>query len=136
METVLTLVLPAELQQLPVFIGAVTEAAEASGVAQKTLFEIELALEEALVNIMNHAYEGTKGDIRVVCMAESGRAFVVEITDSGKDFDMTSLPAPDVTAGIDERTIGGLGIYFIKKLADRVSYRREDGKNILAITFV
>jgi anti-sigma regulatory factor (Ser/Thr protein kinase) len=136
METVLTLTLPAELSHLPAFIAAVTEAAESSHVPQKTLFEIELALEEALVNVMNYAYAGAKGDIQVVCRAEGGTAFVVEITDSGKDFDMTSLPEPDITAGVEERKIGGLGIYFIKKLADRVTYRREDGKNILAIMFM
>jgi serine/threonine-protein kinase RsbW len=135
MEKVLKLVLPAELSRLPDFIGPVIEAAEGVGMTQKTLFEIELALEEALVNIMNYAYEGTEGDIQVVCSAENGAVFVVEITDSGVAFDMTSLPAPDIAAGIEERKIGGLGIYFMKKLAGKVTYRRAGGKNILAITF-
>jgi serine/threonine-protein kinase RsbW len=135
METVLTLTLPAELSHLPAFLGTVTEAARAAGMPPKTLFEIELALEEALVNVMNHAYEGGKGNIQVVCKAGNGTAFFVEITDTGRDFDMTELPAPDITADMDEREIGGLGVYLIGKLADRVAYRREEGKNILSITF-
>lgn len=135
METVLTLVLPAGLSHLPAFIGAVAEAAENAGVPPRTRLEIELVLEEALVNIMSYAYEGTEGDIQVVCGKEKG-AFVIEITDSGKDFDMTSLPAPDLTTGIEERKIGGLGVYFIKKLAGRAAYRRVDGKNIFSMTFV
>ena len=134
METVLTLSLPAELPQLPAFIGAVTKAAESSGVSPETIFNIELTLEEALVNIINYAYEGKQGEIGVACKA-GNRSFSVEITDAGKAFDMTSLPAPDLSADIADRQIGGLGIYFINKLTKQVTYRREEEKNILAMTF-
>jgi serine/threonine-protein kinase RsbW len=135
METVLTLTLPAELPHLPAFIGAAAKAAEASGVSPETIFGIELTLEEALVNIINHAYEGKQGEIGVVCRADSA-LFMVEITDSGKAFDMTSLPQPDLAADIADRKIGGLGVHFIKVLANEAAYRREKEKNILAMTFL
>ena len=134
METVLTLTSPAELSQLPAFIDAVKKAAESSGVPPETIFDIELTLEEALVNIVTYAYEGKQGDIEVVCLADN-RSFSVKITDGGQAFDMTSLPPPDLSCDVLDRQIGGLGIYFIKKLANQVTYRREQEKNILAMTF-
>ena len=57
----------------------------------------------------------------------------MEITDQGMPFDVLSLPDPDTTPDIMERKIGGLGVYFIRKLTDEVSYRREDGRNILRL---
>ena len=134
METVLTLTSPAELSQLPAFIDAVKKAAESSGVPPETIFDIELTLEEALVNIINYAYEGKQGEIGVVCKA-GNRSFSIEITDAGKAFDMTFLPPPDLSADVADRKIGGLGIYFIKKLANQVTSRREGEKNILVMTF-
>ncbi len=134
METALTLTLPAELSQLPAFIAAVTKTAESSGLAPETIFNIELALEEALVNVINYAYEGKNGDIQVVCRTGGG-SFVVEITDTGAAFDMTALPPPDLDADIADRKIGGLGIHFIKVLAHPATYRREQEKNILSMTF-
>ena len=134
MKTISTVVLPAHLEHLPVFIEAVINAAKDGGVDQKRFFDIELALEEVLVNIMNHAYEGANGDIQILCRSDNQRCFVIEITDTGKAFDMTSVPPPDLSGAISERTIGGLGVHFVKKLTDNVQYRRYGNKNILEIT--
>jgi len=133
MKTISTVVLPAQLEHLPAFIEAVTNAAKDGGVDQKRFFDIELALEEILVNIMNHAYEGTNGDIQVVCRSDNQQSFIIEITDTGKAFDMTSIPSPDLSGAISERKIGGLGIHFVKRLTDKLQYRREGNKNILEI---
>lgn len=133
MKTISTTVLPAKLEHLPAFIKAVTEAATHGGVDQKRLFNIELAMEEVLTNIMHYAYEGTQGDIRVVCRSDSHQWFIIEVIDNGKAFDMTTVPTPDLTGTLSERTIGGLGIHFVKTLTDDVLYRREGGKNILEI---
>ncbi len=64
-----------------------------------------------------------------------GDAMVLEISDSGSPFDVLSLADPDTTSDIMERHIGGLGIHFIRKLSDNVSYRRENGRNILRLVF-
>jgi serine/threonine-protein kinase RsbW len=133
MKTISSVVLPAHLEHLPVFIEAVINAAKNGGVDQKRFFDIELALEEILVNIMNHAYEGTNGDIQVVCRSDNQQCFIIEITDTGKAFDMTSVAPPNLSGTISERTIGGLGIHFVKKLTDKLQYRREGNRNILEI---
>ncbi|OPY64893.1 MAG: Serine/threonine-protein kinase BtrW [Syntrophorhabdus sp. PtaU1.Bin050] len=131
MKIISTTVLPAKLEHLPAFIEAVMEAATCGGVAQKRLFNIELAMEEVLTNIMHYAYEGAEGDIRVVCRSESQQWFTIEIIDNGKAFDMTAVPTPDLTGTLSERKIGGLGIHFVKMLTDDVLYRREGNRNIL-----
>jgi anti-sigma regulatory factor (Ser/Thr protein kinase) len=130
MTTLLTLVLPARLEHLGTFIAAVTEVAQAKGAGAKTVYNIELACEEALVNIINYAYPEATGNIELTCKHE-GESLLIEIVDTGMPFDVLSLTAPDTAAGIEERGIGGLGIYFMKKLMDEVTYRREGDKNIL-----
>jgi anti-sigma regulatory factor (Ser/Thr protein kinase) len=132
MTTLLTLVLPARMEHLGTFITAVTEAAQAKGAGARKVHDIELALEEALVNIISYAYPGATGNIELTCRYEEG-ALLVEIVDTGTPFDVLSLPAPDTTLGIDERGMGGLGIHFMKKLMDDVAYRREGDRNILAM---
>lgn len=126
-----TLILPAKLEHLGTFIASATQAAEVAGVNPKKIFDIELAMEEALVNIIHYAYEKGTGDIEVICKSDAAQFFVMEIIDTGPPFDMLSVPPPDVTLNISERKIGGLGIYFIKKVMDGVGYRREEAKNIL-----
>jgi anti-sigma regulatory factor (Ser/Thr protein kinase) len=130
MRTLSVLILPATLDSLGTLIESATSAAEAEGVSQKKLFDIELALEEALVNVINYAYPQEKGNIEVVCKSADG-SFIMEIIDKGVPFDVLSVPTPDLTADISDRRTGGLGVYFMRKLMDYVGYRREDDKNIL-----
>ena len=68
----------------------------------------------------------------MICQIDRGR-FIIEIIDSGIPFDVTATPDPDVTAGIQEREPGGLGIFFMKKMMDEVRYRRENDRNILTL---
>lgn len=131
MKILSSLILPAKLEHLGAFISSVTQAAESKGVSPEKIFDIELALEETLVNIMNYAYPGETGDIEVMCKSDNGEWFVMEIIDKGIPFDVLSVPAPDLTLDLSEREVGGLGIYFMKNVMDHVGYRREGGKNIL-----
>lgn len=98
-----------------------------------------LMLEEALVNVVSYAYPtGERGDIEVVATsvtpAEGDRELTVEIIDSGAPFDPTAAAAPDTEASLEERPIGGLGIFLIRSLASRVDYRRENGRNHFSFT--
>ena len=133
MRTLLNIKLPAKLENLERWAEAVSECAKEQGFDQKKIGKIELALEEALVNICKYSYPDEPGDAEVSCKQDNSR-FIIEIVDSGIPFDMTSLPAPDVTSSIEERKIGGLGIFLIKKMVNDVSYRREGNFNILKLT--
>lgn len=97
-----------------------------------------LMLEEALVNVVSYAYPaGENGEIEVVVASGvpgDGGEVMVEIIDGGVPFDPTVAAAPDTEAPLEERSIGGLGIYLIRSLATRVDYRRENGRNHFSFT--
>ena len=133
MRILLNIKLPARLENLGRWTEAASECAREQGFDRKKIGRIELALEEALVNICNYAYPEEPGDVEVNCQEDDSR-FIIEIIDSGNPFDMTSLPAPDLPSSIEERKIGGLGIFLIKKMVDDVRYRREGNFNILKLT--
>ena len=124
--------MPAKLESLGGFIGALSGCAKAQGLEPAKISKIELAAEEALVNIFHYAYPGATGDVEMICKEERGR-FTVEIIDSGIPFDVTAMPEPRVEGDLHERKPGGLGIFFIKKVMDDVRYRREKDRNILTL---
>lgn len=100
---------------------------------QKEVYAVQLSVDEACTNIIKHAYANkTGGKIKIRCTLASGK-FVVELVDWGSPFDPTSLPPPDTESGLHERKVGGLGIYFIRKFMDEVSYQRSDNANVLTI---
>jgi len=134
MKSVSEIKLAAKLENLQKLLQSVTECARKEGVGNNKLPAVELAVEEAFVNICKYAYQSEDGDIELKCMLKDSR-FIIEITDWGMPFDITSLPDPDVAQDISERKIGGLGVFFIKKMADGIRYRREGGRNILNISF-
>jgi serine/threonine-protein kinase RsbW len=124
---------PADLACLEEVVEAVSARGRQEGLSHEKLFHLALATEEIFVNICKYSYPEGVGEVEVACGPEGDR-FVVEIADKGVPFDISSLPDPDVLAGIEERKIGGLGIFLIKKMTDEVRYRRDNKKNIL--TFI
>ena len=126
----------ASLENLGALLESVKKAAESQIAKPERLLDIELAVEEALVNVISYAYEGSPaGDVEVRCALRDDGRLVIEIIDSGAPFDVLAAPPPDLTAPLEERRSGGLGIHLIKKLSDGVAYRRESGKNILKLLF-
>lgn len=124
----------AVLDNLDTVISFVETQASLSGLAPEKTAGIPLVIEEAFVNICSYAYEGHKGDISVSCINEP-ESMTVKISDSGAAFDILSIPDPDTTSDIDDRKIGGLGVFFIRQFTDELSYRRENGCNILTLVF-
>lgn len=128
-----TLQLPAVLESLPQFIDFLSRTARERGFGPKELNKIELAAEEAIVNIVHYAYVGKSGDITVTCRSEHNDKFFIEIIDSGLPFNPLDAKKPDLDADMDDRRIGGLGIYLTEKLVDNIQYKREGDKNILTL---
>ena len=127
------IILPAELENLKSMIKFIREGAERQGFDEKESNQIQTASEEALVNIINYAYPDKEGNIEINYDASDSKRSVIEIIDRGIPFDPLTLPKPDVNAPIEDRKIGGLGIYMMRKLMDKVNYKREQGKNILTL---
>ena len=127
--------LPSKIDSLYSLMDFVSSCAREEGFSTERISEIELAMEEVLVNIIKYAYQecGHVGDIEINCKLNDEQSLVIEIVDSGVQFDIFSAREPDVTADIDERPIGGLGISFVKQLMDDVQYRREENHNKLIL---
>lgn len=127
--------LPARQKNLRAMIDFVSGLARDRGFGPKRILELELAAEEALVNILTYAYPEGAGDIEIACKGESGSRLTFEITDYGIAFDPLAFPVPDLLVELAIRKVGGLGVYFVRQLADHVEYRREEDANVLTLTF-
>ncbi len=97
------------------------------------LTKIDIAVEEIFVNISSYAYENP-GEVEIKCnVFEDSFMAEIELIDSGKPYNPLKRDNPDINLSVDERKIGGLGIFMTKQFMDEVKYRFEDGKNILTI---
>lgn len=124
----------ARVESLAMANDFIEECAGRAGLDAKKKFGLLLAFEEAFVNVCSYAYPDAEGEAEVSC-SKSDDVFTLELSDSGRPFDVLSLPDPDLTLDVTDRQVGGLGIHFIRTMSDSVSYRREDGRNILRMTF-
>jgi anti-sigma regulatory factor (Ser/Thr protein kinase) len=97
------------------------------------VFNLNLVLEEAVVNIINYAYPKEEHQSIYLSARLREGSIVLILTDTGKEFDPTKAPEADVTLSADEREIGGLGIFLIRQIMNEVRYERIDGKNILTL---
>ena len=127
------LILPNDVQEVPKLAAFVDEVCEAAGMDMSTTMQMNLAIEEAVVNVMEYAYPAdTKGEIKIEALANSVRLKFV-ISDWGKPFDPTSMEEVDTTLSVEERPIGGLGIHLVRQIMDSLNYERIDGKNVLTL---
>ena len=95
--------------------------------------QLRLAVEEAVVNVMDYAYPaGTTGEVTVKVMSDS-HMLKVMIVDNGVPFDPTVTRKADTTLSAEERQIGGLGILLVRELMDVINYERTDGQNVLTL---
>ena len=122
-----------DIGQLALLPAFVEEAVKASPLSDDVTAHLNLALEEAVTNVMLYAYpEGTDGLLTVEA-AVSSTALTFIISDYGKPFDPTAQKEVDISAGIDERPIGGLGIHLVRQIMDSVRYDRIGDKNVLIL---
>ena len=113
----------------------VTDCAEGRGFRPRRIQEVQLAVEEALVNIFNYAYpENRDGEVRIRCEPGDEDRLVVEFRDKGIPYTFEDLGDADVSSPVAERAIGGLGVFLIRKMVDDVRFRRDGDENIL--TFI
>ena len=133
MEEKMSITLTNDIQEVAQLAAFVEEACEKAGMDASTTMQMNLAMEEAVVNVMNYAYPtGEKGDIDIeVLIDNKGLTFV--IADSGTPFDPTAEKEADTTLAAEDRPIGGLGIFLVRQLMDSISYERKEGKNRLTL---
>lgn len=96
-------------------------------------FDFNLALDEILTNVISYGYNDGLEHIIYIRGCVSKETITVEVEDDGRPFNPLDAPEPDVTASIEERPIGGLGIHLVRKLTDHQEYHRREGKNLLVM---
>lgn len=128
------LTVEAKTENLEEVLGFVDRHLEEKECSPKVNVQIDVAVEELFVNIAHYAYSPGTGSATIgVEMFEDPAAIAITFTDQGKPFDPLAKEDPDITLSAEERQIGGLGIYMVKKSMDDVTYEYRDGQNILRI---
>lgn len=127
------LVLHNDVQEIPQLATFVDEICEALGFDMSTTMQMNLALEEAVVNVMNYAYPpDTSGEVRISAIANDERVKFV-ISDDGIPFDPTAKEEADITLSAEERNIGGLGIHLVRQIMDSINYERIGQQNVFTL---
>ena len=128
-----SLTLPNDVQTIPQLSEFIETVCEAAGFDMDMCMQLNLAIEEAVVNVMNYAYpKGVKGMVNIdATISSKGLKFV--INDNGTPFDPTAKAEVDTTLSAEERNIGGLGIHLIRQIMDSINYEYIDGRNVLTL---
>ena len=123
-----------DLQELAVVAGEVDAFCARHGIAPAIAYAVNLSLDELLTNTISYGYEDDgQHDIDIALRLEDG-VIVVEISDDGIPFEPASAPAPDTDAPLQDRPIGGLGIFLVGRMMDSFEHRYSDGRNIVTLT--
>ena len=128
------LTLPATIENIETVIDFVNGQLEEIKCPLKAQMQIDIAIDELFGNIAHYAYNPETGPATVrVEVTEDPIAVVITFIDRGVPYDALKKEDPDITLSAEERAIGGLGIFMVKKTMDEISYEYKDGKNILRI---
>jgi serine/threonine-protein kinase RsbW len=119
--------------QLPVLTRFLTQFWSTAGLPAAESVKFELALEEVFMNVVMHALPGADTQVEVSLILCDG-ALTLMVENDGPRFDPLLLPAPDVAATLEERKVGGLGVFLVRQMMDAVSYQRVAARNQLRMT--
>lgn len=122
-----------QLEKLRLFVDSAADVYELN---ERARYRLQLVCEELVTNIISYGYDGAtrqRAEIEV-CLSQGPGCTEVCLTDNGVPFNPLTLPEPDLTASIEERRIGGLGIHFARTLAETIAYERREERNRLEMT--
>ncbi len=133
--TDLQIALDARWDQLPALTAFTAEAEDSLGLTSEQMFVLELVVEEIVTNVIKYGYREQGGPLELCCRATAGDLEIV-IRDRGMPFDPTQASRPDLSGGVQDRPVGGLGVFLVCEMADTVHYTHSeaDGWNELVVT--
>ena len=133
MSAKLLLKVKADRKELERVSAAIKSLAADEDWSSDTLFRVDLVMDELVVNIMDYGYDDSDHEIDITFTSEED-AITIEITDEGRSFDpLNDAPEPDLTSPLEERRVGGLGVYLARTMMDELVYRREGNRNHLTL---
>jgi serine/threonine-protein kinase RsbW len=122
------LTVPGQFEYLATIADFIAETGRDAGFDQDLIFHVQMAVDEACSNVIEHAYGGQdKGDITLSCDC-NGKEWVIFIRDTGRAFDPSLVPEPNLNANVDDIKTGGLGLYFMRQLMDEVEFSFDKNK--------
>ena len=125
----------AQLQSLAQFRSLIKEAAHGHPeIDDQVVYDLQLAVDEACTNIITHGYAGMDPGSIIFSIEITAGKVVMTITDFGHEFEPSNAPMPDVTAELEDRPMGGFGLYFIYQTMDQVDYSSSTAGNQLTLT--
>lgn len=128
------LTIAATVENIETVTDFVNEQLEALDCPMKAMMQIDIAIDELFGNIAHYAYNPEVGSATVrVEVAEEPLSVIITFIDNGVPFDPLATEDPDVTLSVEERGVGGLGVYMVKKSMDEITYAYKNGQNILTI---
>jgi anti-sigma regulatory factor (Ser/Thr protein kinase) len=133
MTTTLTVVFKNQLAEIERLGEVLTTFAEQHAWPPKFLFETNIALEELLTNIILYGYEDDRAHDITLRLSDDAEELAVELEDGGRAFNPLDNPDPDVTLSLEEREVGGLGIFLVRKFMTDLVYQRSEGKNRMGL---
>ena len=122
-----------DLAELATLAAAIESFTAACQLPDEMTGALNLALEEVVTNVITYAYDDEGEHAIDVTMAYDGAAVTARIVDDGKPFDPLSMPEPDVTAPLEEREVGGLGIHLVRQVMTDTHYERQGPHNVLVL---
>lgn len=124
-------VYPATIASLGKITSQVVQEAKNSGLSERAIYDVEVAVDEACANIIEHSYGGEdKGEIECICQIIPDGLKII-LHDTGCFFNPNDVPEPDINSPLEERHTGGLGLYFMRKLMDEVIFDPCQGQGTL-----
>lgn len=128
-----SIVLANEISEISKLNGFIEDIGNEFSLTPDVVFNLNLVLEEAVVNVINYAYPKEEHQFIYLSARLHEGSIILVLTDTGKEFDPTLAPEADVTLGAEDRQIGGLGIFLIRQIMNEVKYERIEGKNVLTL---
>jgi len=122
----ITVRLPLDLREIEGLNRIVRQFGDLHEIPSRTLYAVNLALDEVVTNVVRHGFEDATGQELSAVLTVSGGELTTVVTDGGRAFNPLDAPPPDLTAPLSERTLGGLGIHLVRSLMDNVEYRHAD----------
>jgi serine/threonine-protein kinase RsbW len=133
MEAPFDLVIGSDIMNIPGVLDQLETVMQGEGFSVEEILDTQLALEEAMTNIIVHGYRRPGESIVVSCHCNPNR-IEIRVADTAPRFNPLSVSDPDLETSLEDREMGGLGVYLIRKLMDEVSYCFENGWNILTLS--
>ena len=132
-EETLEISLVNDLKEVARVAEQIDEFCTAQDITSEVAYAVNLALDEILTNTISYGYHDDEPHRIEITVGLEAEDLAIVIVDDSAAFDLSNAPTPDIGASLDERPLGGLGLFLVHQMMDSVEYRREEGRNIVTL---